>query len=175
MSKDNKKSKVLEKKRKSFFSVGNLIPFVFILMIVGFKYIPRGDDGDINFGNKLVSYKQLKAENGKVSIPLKDVDSGEAKYFSYKFPDKKVNFFVVKSTDGVIRAAFDACDVCFRSRLGYKQNGDVMVCNNCGQVFPTNRINIEKGGCNPAPLNRTIEGDDLVINVTDINTGKRFF
>ena len=36
-----------------------------------------------------------------------------------------------------------------------------MVCNNCGQRFPSNLINEVRGGCNPSPLERTIEEDEL--------------
>jgi uncharacterized membrane protein len=80
-----------------------------------------------------------------------------------------VDFFVLKSADGILRAAIDSCDVCFRSGLGYYQEGDNMVCKNCGQKFASNKINIIKGGCNPAPLDRTVAGDKLVINMRDIN------
>jgi len=80
-----------------------------------------------------------------------------------------VDFFVLKSSDGIIRAAIDSCDVCYRSGLGYYQEGDYMVCKNCGQKFASAKINEIKGGCNPAPLNRTVVGDKLVINMSDIN------
>ncbi|MDA3940922.1 MAG: Fe-S-containing protein [Spirochaetia bacterium] len=67
------------------------------------------------------------------------------------------------------------CDVCYESRLGYKQLGDIMVCNNCGRQFPSVRINVEEGGCNPAPLER-VEVDGLVvIHTSVIDTGIRFF
>ncbi len=81
----------------------------------------------------------------------------------------------MKSSDGVMRAAFDACDVCFREKKGYRQEGDVMVCNNCGQRFPSTKINVLKGGCNPAPLGRTVQGDSLVINASDIEQGGWYF
>ena len=42
-------------------------------------------------------------------------------------------------------------------------------CKNCGQKFASNKINVIKGGCNPAPLNRTVVGDKLVIQMRDIN------
>jgi len=50
-----------------------------------------------------------------------------------------------------------------------------MVCNNCGQTFPSNRIGEIKGGCNPHPLARRIEGQYLVIGKADIVTGKDYF
>jgi len=55
---------------------------------------------------------------------------------------------VVKGSDEKIHLAIDACDVCYESKLGYKQTGNVMTCNNCGQTFPINSIGTEnlKGG-----------------------------
>jgi uncharacterized membrane protein len=37
------------------------------------------------------------------------------------------------------------------------------------------RVNEVKGGCNPAPLNRQLVGDALLIKVADILEGKGYF
>ncbi len=108
--------------------------------------------------------------NGKLEIPISGINDGKAHHFQAKASDgTMVTFFVLKSADGVIRAAIDACDVCYRSGLGYYQEGDFMVCRNCGQKFASNKINVIKGGCNPAPLNRIVVGDKLVIEMKDID------
>jgi len=108
--------------------------------------------------------------NGKLEIPVSGVSDGKAHHFQAKADDgTMVTFFILKSADGVLRAAIDACDVCYRSGLGYYQEGDNMVCKNCGQKFASNKINVIKGGCNPAPLNRAVVGDKLVIQMRDIN------
>ena len=107
--------------------------------------------------------------NGKLEIPVAGISDGKAHHFQVKAEDgTMVTFFVLKSADGILRAAIDACDVCYRSGLGYYKDGDNMVCKNCGQKFASNKINVIKGGCNPAPLNRTVIGDKLVINMRDI-------
>ena len=108
--------------------------------------------------------------NGKLEIPVASVNDGKAHHFQVKADDgTMVTFFVLKSADGVLRAAIDACDVCYRSGLGYYQEGDNMVCKNCGQKFASNKINVIKGGCNPAPLDRVVSGDKLDIQMKDIN------
>lgn len=121
------------------------------------------------------THKAVKAVDGEVHIPLSKVNDGAAHFYSYKTKGKSIQFFVVKSRDGVIRAAFDACDVCFPARKGYSQDGDFMICNNCGRRFHSTRINVVEGGCNPAPLIRHEVGDKLVIRVADILPGGRFF
>ena len=121
------------------------------------------------------THKKIKDKDGRISIPLKDIDDGKAHYFQYKNGDSSVKFFVVKSNDGVIRAAFDACDVCYPEKKGYSQDGDFMICNNCGRRFHSSRINVVEGGCNPAPLKRAVLADQLIIEVKDIVPGSRYF
>ena len=50
-----------------------------------------------------------------------------------------------------------------------------MVCRNCGRRFESIMVNEVKGGCNPAPLKRELEGQNLVININDILKGKQYF
>ena len=111
----------------------------------------------------------------EVKIPLKALDSGKAIFLQAKIGGKEIHYFAVKSSDGAYRSAYDACDVCFRANRGYRQEGDLMVCNNCGQSFPSVRVNEVKGGCNPSPLARTVEGEHLVIRKADIAAGGPYF
>lgn len=112
----------------------------------------------------------LKPVAGEIRVPLADIDDGKAHHYQAKADDGTlVTFFLVKSKDGVVRAAVDACDVCYKEGKGYHQEGEFMVCENCGQKFASTRINEVKGGCNPAPLERTIKGDQLVISLKEIN------
>lgn len=107
---------------------------------------------------------------GEIRIPLAEIDDGKAHHYQVKADDGTlVTFFAIKSKDGVVRAAVDACDVCYKEGKGYHQEGDFMVCENCGMKFASTRINEVKGGCNPAPLERLIKGDQLVISLKDIN------
>ena len=120
-------------------------------------------------------YPLVAAQDGVVKLPVSTYDDRQAHHYTYVHEGKSIEFFVLQSSDGVTRAAFNACDVCFLSKKGYTQDGDEVVCNNCGRRFPADQINEVKGGCNPSPLDRTVEGDDLVIQVEDIVGGLRYF
>lgn len=101
---------------------------------------------------------------------------GKARHFELKGPDGiTVRYFVIKSSDGVIRAAYDACDVCWPEGKGYYQEGDMMVCANCGKRFPSVKVNEVQGGCNPAPLERRVENGKVIIRLADIAAGRRYF
>ena len=111
-----------------------------------------------------------------VSYPVDSFEDGKARHFSHKAGDSlTINYFILKSSDGVIRAAFDACDVCWPAGKGYYQSGDVMVCRNCGRKFASVLVNEVKGGCNPAPLNRTVVDGRVVIQINDILEGEQYF
>jgi uncharacterized membrane protein len=112
----------------------------------------------------------------EVTFPGSAFEDGKAKFFAYKTSDgKTVKYFVIKSSDGVIRAAFDACDVCWESGKGYKQDGDFMVCQNCGRRFQSTKVNVVTGGCNPSALTRTMKDGKVTITVQALNEGKRLF
>jgi len=110
-----------------------------------------------------------------VSYPASLFEDGNARHFSYRHNDTTIRYFILKSSDGIIRAAFDACDVCWPAGKGYYQEGDTMVCRNCGRRFASVLVNEVKGGCNPAPLNRRVEGPNVVIHSSDIVEGKPYF
>jgi len=115
------------------------------------------------------------AAGGDVKVTLSDVSDGQAHFYSYDAGGTEVKYFVLKSADGKVRAAFDACDVCYAQKKGYHQEGDEMVCNNCGRRFPSDQINVQQGGCNPSPLTRTTQGKDLVLQASDLQAGVQYF
>lgn len=120
-----------------------------------------------SFGGK--RFEALTPEGGTLRIPLSEISDSKAHFFKVDMKDGKyLEFFTVRSGDGVIRAAVDACDVCYKAGKGYVKDGDVMVCENCGMRFPLSRINVVKGGCNPAPLKRQINGETLDIPMSEV-------
>ena len=111
----------------------------------------------------------------QISLPASLFEDGKARHFQHVAGELNIKYFVLKSSDGIIRAAFDACDVCWPAGKGYYQEGDYMVCRNCGRKFASVLVNEVKGGCNPAPLNRKFENGKVVIEVKDILDGRQYF
>ena len=115
------------------------------------------------------------ANSRDIKISLSDL-TGTAKFFDYRTADNKsMRFFVIKSSDGVYRAALDACDTCYHAKKGYHQEGDDMVCNNCGLHFHSAQINEVHGGCNPVGLPRMVEGSQLIIKASELDSRASYF
>jgi len=114
-------------------------------------------------------------DNTLVIFPANLFEDGKARHFEYISGKNTIRYFILKSSDGILRAAFDACDVCWPAGKGYYQDGDHMVCRNCGRQFASVLVNEVKGGCNPAPLSRKLENDKLIIQIEDIEQGRQYF
>lgn len=112
----------------------------------------------------------------QITLPAAQFADGQAKFYRYTTAGgRELRFFVMKSADGVVRAAFDTCDICYRAKKGYHQEGDDMVCNNCGRHFKSTDINVLQGGCNPAPLDRVVQSDNVVLSAAALEAGAWYF
>jgi uncharacterized membrane protein len=102
-----------------------------------------------------------------------------AKFYKYKSGNIDMEVMAVKATDGSIRTALNTCQVCYDSGRGYyKQQGDNMVCQNCGNKFNINQIEKIKGGCNPVPVlakDKTETADTITISKEYLDSQKSFF
>ena len=110
----------------------------------------------------------VTAAGDEIRIPLAGLADGQAKFFRYSAGDQEVRFFAMMGSDGVYRTALDACEICYSAKRGYRQRGDEMVCRKCDQSFPSALINEVTGGCHPIGLPRTMDGEDLVLQASQI-------
>jgi len=115
------------------------------------------------------------ADTEFVKIPLTDI-SNTVKFYEYNDGGVNINYFAVLGSDGKPRTAFDACDVCGGYK-GYEQTGNDITCRNCGRVFKIDGLGTQnKGyGCWPSYLPHKIEGNNILIKISDIQTGRSKF
>lgn len=146
-----------------------------VILVVALIYLASAGSGKASAITEVTPVTGTGSSPTQIQIPLAEISS-EAKFFQYKTASgKPVRFFVMKSSDGVYRAAADACVVCYREKKGYHQEGDDMVCNNCRKHFPSALVNEVTGGCNPDGIQRTIQGDKLLIATSDLEARTELF
>ena len=110
-----------------------------------------------------------------VKIPLSEM-TDEVKFYTFESGSVDINYFAVLGSNGEVRTAFDACDVC-GGYLGYTQTGNDITCNKCGKVFSIDGLGTtNKGyGCWPSYLPHEVRGDEVLIKVSDITMGRERF
>ena len=181
---DEKKARVLAGERKrprTAIIVGAMVAVVVAgWLIYGTTTRARSMDGPVKAsaaleGNRNVQYRSVTAENGQVKVALSQLQGSEAAYFVYNAGGKGIKFFVLKASDGSVRAALDSCNSCYHAKLGYRQDGDTMVCNNCGMGFRSTDVGHISRGCSPIPLQNDQDGKTLTVKVKDLEEGTKYF
>ena len=90
-----------------------------------------------------------------------------ASFIPVEVDGTKMEIIAVRDSRGAIRTAFNTCQVCFgSSQAYYKQSGNSLVCQNCGNRFSMDRVGVQAGGCNPWPISdggKTVTEDKVVI------------
>lgn len=126
------------------------------------------------FGSLFSKETTLEIKDGSVSLPVADVNA-KASFYKVNVDGTDVIFFALLDSAGKVRVALDACDSCWQSGKGYKQQGDSMICQNCGMAFHSDRISMRKGGCNPHPVGYTLSDKSVVIPAAELQAGVKFF
>ena len=121
---------------------------------------------------------KIELVDGKAEVDAEIFDDGLARYYNVNLSNGDIiYFFVVKDKNGIYRAAANACQVCFGSKAGFRQEGEYMICNTCGNAYPLEKIATEKGGCNPGPINPNlkVEGGKITITESELEEVSGFF
>lgn len=115
--------------------------------------------------------ENLSFNNEEIRLETSIFNDNQAHFYNVNMLlGKTVYFFVVKDRNGIYRAAANACAVCFKTYKGFHQEGNEIVCNNCGNRYPVEKIATEKGGCNPGPINQNleVENGEIIIKKADL-------
>ena len=111
-----------------------------------------------------------------VGVPKADL-STTAVHYEYDGETATIRYFAVLDAASEPHVAFDACDACFPADKGYSQDGDLMVCNNCGNSYAIDELGDQagSGGCWPGYLPFTETDTELLIQVSDLEAGSYYF
>ncbi|MDR0397245.1 MAG: DUF2318 domain-containing protein [Oscillospiraceae bacterium] len=118
--------------------------------------------------------EQYGIDGGNVLIPLAQIDDGRLHRFEYSTENGiEVRWIVIKKPNSAAYGVgLDACEVC--GDAGYFERSGQVVCKRCDVVMNINTIGF-KGGCNPIPLEYSVEGGNMVIPLRAIVEGEKEF
>ncbi len=160
----NRNVQAAQKAQKKTFAIFGVIAF----LVIGFIVIRLSSGGAAT----------ERAVSGDLKI-LKSEISEITKFYPYKAGKINMEVLAVKASDGTIRTVFNTCQVCYDSGRGYyKQQGDELICQNCGNRFKLDQIELIKGGCNPVPImkeNKTEDDSHIVISQEFMEENKGLF
>ncbi len=138
---------------------------VALLVLVAAVYFIFPKNGEENGAGKSKEIKTVK--DADIVIPISSVTE-EVAFYPAEMNGTKLEVIAVKASDGTVRTAFNTCQVCYGSGRGYyEQEGEELICQNCGNRFAMDDVEVSRGGCNPVPITedyKSIEGDNIIIS-----------
>ena len=87
--------------------------------------------------------------NGDIVIREEDVGENAA-FINYDAGGVTVQLLAIRDSGGTVRIGYNTCQSCSPSPYAYFiQDGDKLVCQNCGLSFTAENVGAGGGGCNP--------------------------
>lgn len=164
-------SKQINKKTSKKSNMNKLIIIALsatVLLTLAFSIKVPGSSSESS--SKKDDSRTEKVIDSDIVIPVSEITE-TAKFYPAEIDGIDLEVLAVKAQDGSIRTAFNTCQVCYSSGRGYYvQEGDVLVCQNCGNRFAMNEVEVTKGGCNPVPITEEfkIVSDDTITISKDV-------
>jgi hypothetical protein len=127
-------------------------------------------------GTSAANAPTLVPEGDVVRLPAANI-TPQAAFYKVNAGGTDVPFFTVRDASGQTVVALDACNVCAHAKKGYEQQGDKMLCKNCGMGMPVNGLASmgAKGGCHPITLATRTEGAAIVVDRKELEAGAKYF
>ncbi len=110
-----------------------------------------------------VHAQSIVAQNGQVSIPLAELTNSSLHFYTADVNGNVIRFVVIHKQNGDYATALDACQIC--GTAGYRQEGQNVICRNCGAAIYIPSIG-ESGGCNPIAVKSRVEGGQVIVDVS---------
>lgn len=166
--KTTKKTKKLNNTQKIVVAVGAVV-----IIAIGVIFFTSDNDNaktvvQQNVAGDVNKTSETSSAGKGITITKSEV-SETATFIPYQVGDTKMEVIAVKAPDGTIRTALNTCQVCYDSGRGYYvQEGEELVCQNCGNRFKISQIEKQKNGCNPVPiLSEDKTEDATTITISD--------
>lgn len=118
-------------------------------------------------------YPEARASGDEIRFSINALNEGEPVFHSIEHDGTRIDYLVLKINNRV-ESYFDACAKCSPRKLGYRVEGDRLVCVACGRQHPLDDLR-GVGSCHPIALEGRVEGDSYVIDKAAIIKGQRYF
>ncbi|GHV31701.1 hypothetical protein AGMMS4952_20840 [Spirochaetia bacterium] len=144
---------------------------VAVLLLVAASGVFAQNAGQLNVVKPLIADKDLVISIAEITE--------NAVFYPVDIDGTRLEVLAVKAPDGTIRTAFNTCQVCYGSGRGfYKQQGALLICQNCGNRFRMSQVEKQSGGCNPVPIfadNKTVNDSTITISKDFLVKAKGIF
>ena len=154
-------SKKYRKKNKKDFTKMTLpIIAIAIVAVTAVIVVLGNNKKDIIDNNEIVN--SVNNSDG-IIVDISNL-TNTVSFFDYVANGTKMQVMGVLDSTGKSRVALNTCQSCNGSPYAYFiQENDYVVCQNCGQHFAINAMGDARNGCNPIPIEHSVDDNNIII------------
>jgi len=120
------------------------------------------------------AYQGAPFDGNKSEIDISNLKENQPEFYSVVLDGKTVIFFLIK-VNGEIQSYFDACQECFRNKLGFRFNEGCIQCKACDMKYPPGALKEGIGSCAPIHLKGSLQENRYIITREALIEGKKYF
>ena len=114
--------------------------------------------------------------NPQGRIEINNLRPGDVQFFSYRDrAGDEIRFLLARDSTGRVKAAFDACERCYKYHMGYKSSGGDLICRFCGNRYRLEAMESGLASCVPAKLPIQVIGQTVHIKSVDLERRRGLF
>ena len=110
--------------------------------------------------------------DGNAVVALADISDGHLHRFAYDASGTEVRFITILKNGGAYGVGLDACENC--GPAGYYEKNGKIICKRCDVAINPATIGF-KGGCNPIPIDFTVDGGSLMVPTSVLDDSAKIF
>ncbi|MGA6955111.1 MAG: Fe-S-containing protein [Candidatus Acidiferrales bacterium] len=107
--------------------------------------------------------RTLIAQDNLVRVPLSQLTDSSLHFYTANVNGTVIRFLVIHKQNGDYAVALDACQIC--GTAGYRQEGQTVICRNCGASIYIPSIG-QSGGCNPISVKSRVAGGEVIVDLS---------
>ena len=111
-------------------------------------------------------------EGGNAVIALDAIADGHLHRFAYDTGGTQVRFIAIRKNGGAYGVGLDACENC--GPAGYYEKNGKIICKRCDVAINSATIGF-KGGCNPIPIDFTVDAGSLLVPTSVLDDSAKVF
>ena len=114
--------------------------------------------------SRQISYPSPVQIGSNIVIDMSSLELEVPKFYTYRFQDKKVNFFVIRKEDRPL-SFLDACSSCYPHKQGYRCEDNAVICRYCNVRLPISKLEKGIGSCYPIKIEGRMQNGKYMIPV----------
>ncbi|MGO8814665.1 MAG: Fe-S-containing protein [Terriglobia bacterium] len=166
LSPPERRKLLADQHRERFWKLASTAASLLVIVLISAQFIYS------RTAHAMSPPERVSLQNGEALIPTGVLSDHDLHHFVIDVGGTDVRLIAILDSSGTVRAGLDACMIC--GHQGYYQDGQNVICRNCGAVIYVPTIG-QAGGCNPIHIDYVIEGDKLHIGSAALDGAAKTF